>query len=118
MLPLGPSLATMDSTNKDAWTFLTGHGHVLVEIARHPDALVREISRAAGVTERTASSIIADLEAAGYITRTRIGRRTRYTVHADAPFRHKGQEGHLIGPLLHLLTSPDPVADTTVPAAP
>ena len=91
-------------TNKDAWTLLTGHGRVLVEIARRPDALVREISAAAGVTERTATAIIADLEDAGYITRTRIGRRTRYTLHPDTPFRHQGQEGHPVGPFLQLLT--------------
>ena len=29
-----------------SWTLLTGHGHVLVEIARNPDARVRMVSRA------------------------------------------------------------------------
>jgi MarR family len=96
----------MDSTtNKNAWTLLTGHGHVLGEIARRPDALVRELSQAAGITERTTTAIIADLENAGYITRTRVGRRTHYTVHPDAPFRHKGQEGHLVGPFLQMFAN-------------
>jgi hypothetical protein len=31
---------------------------------------------------------VADLEAAGYITRTRVGRRTRYSVNPDSIFRH------------------------------
>jgi hypothetical protein len=56
------------------------------------------ISPVVGLTERTVQAIVADLEAAGYLTRTRIGRRTRYTVNADSPFRHKAQEGLRIGP--------------------
>jgi hypothetical protein len=76
-----------------SWTLLTGHGHVLVEIARNPGARIRDISAAAGITERTAQAIVADLEAAGYLTRTRTGRRTRYTVNPDSSFRHPAQEG-------------------------
>ena len=90
-----------------SWTLLTGHGHVLVEIARNPQARIRDISAAAGITERTAQAIVADLEAAGYITRTRDGRRTRYTVNPDSQFRHPAQEGLRIGPLLALLAAAD-----------
>jgi len=90
------------------WTLLTGHGHVLVEIARHPEARVREISHVAGITERTTTAIIADLVAAGYITRSRAGRRTHYTVHPDAPFRHSAQDGHMVGPLLRALAADPP----------
>jgi DNA-binding IclR family transcriptional regulator len=86
-----------------SWTLLTGHGHVLVEIARNPEARIRDISSAAGITERTAQAIVADLEAAGYITRTRVGRRTRYTVNPDSLFRHSAQEGQRVGPFLDLL---------------
>ena len=89
-----------------SWTILTGHGHVLVEIARNPQARVRDICAAAGITERTAHAIIADLEKAGYLTRTRSGRRTRYLVNPQARFRHQSQDGYLVGPLLHLLTEP------------
>ena len=66
-----------------SWTLLTGHGHVLVEIARNPQARMRDISAVVGLTERTVQAIVADLEAAGYLTRGRIGRRNRYTVHDD-----------------------------------
>ncbi len=86
-----------------SWTLLTGHGHVLVEISRHPDARIRDISVAAGLTERTVQAIVADLEAAGYLTRRRSGRRTRYTVNRDSLFRHPSQEGLRIGPFLALL---------------
>jgi|HubBroStandDraft_1064217.scaffolds.fasta_scaffold17300_3 hypothetical protein len=87
------------------WTLLTGHGHVLVEIARNPEARIRDISAAAGLTERTVQAIVADLEAAGYLTRTRTGRRTVYTVNPDSLFRHSAQEGLRIGPFLDLLAT-------------
>ena len=93
-----------------SWTLLTGHGHVLVEIARDPEARIRDIAAAAGITERTAQVIVADLEAAGYITRTRTGRRTRYTVNHDSMFRHPAQEGHRVGPFLALLANSFPAA--------
>ncbi|HEY1920664.1 MAG TPA: helix-turn-helix domain-containing protein [Streptosporangiaceae bacterium] len=89
------------------WTLLTGHGHVLVEIARDPEARIRDIAEAAGITERTAQAIVADLEAAGYVTRTRTGRRTRYTVNFDSVFRHPAQAGHRVGPFLELLAAAD-----------
>jgi DNA-binding IclR family transcriptional regulator len=88
-----------------SWTLLTGHGHVLVEIARNPQARIRDIAAAAGLTERTVQTIVADLEAAGYLTRTRTGRRTRYTVNRDSLFRHPAQGGQRVGPLLDLLAT-------------
>jgi hypothetical protein len=87
------------------WTLLTGHGHVLVEVARNPEARIRDISAAAGLTERTVQAIVADLEAAGYLTRTRAGRRTIYTVNPDSLFRHSAQEGLRVGPFLDLLAT-------------
>jgi hypothetical protein len=96
----------------ESWTLLTGHGHVLVEIARNPDAWIRDISPAVGLTERTVQAIVADLEAAGYLTRARVGRRTRYTTNPDSPFRHKAQEGLRVGPLLDQLTA---LADADAP---
>jgi hypothetical protein len=88
-----------------SWTLLTGHGHVLVEIARHPEARIRDIGAVVGLTERTVQAIVADLEGAGYITRTRAGRRTRYAVNSDSLFRHPAQDGHRVGPFLDLLAA-------------
>ena len=88
-----------------SWTLLTGHGHVLVEIARNPEARIRDLSAAAGITERTVQAIVTDLETAGYITRTRAGRRTRYAVNPDSLFRHPAQDGHRVGPFLDLLAA-------------
>ena len=97
----------MSDRGQDSWTLLTGHGHVLVEISRNPDARIRDISAAAGLTERTVQAIVADLEAGGYLTRSRTGRRTRYTVNRDSLFRHPSQEGLRIGPFLALLAEAD-----------
>jgi len=44
-----------------SWTLLTGHGRVLVEIARDPGARMRDISAVAGLAERTVQVIVADL---------------------------------------------------------
>jgi DNA-binding IclR family transcriptional regulator len=98
-------MSDLDETG-GSWTLLTGHGHVLVEIARNPGARIRDISAVAGLTERTVQAIVADLEAAGYLTRIRTGRRTQYTVNHDSAFRHSAQAGHRIGPFLALLARP------------
>jgi len=97
-----------------SWTILTGHGHVLVEIARNPEARIRDISAAVGLTDRTVQAIVADLEAAGYLTRTRTGRRTKYTVNPDSLFRHSAQEGLRVGPLLDLLAAEGDTEDDRV----
>ncbi len=100
-----------------SWTLLTGHGRVLVEIAGHNDARIRDISSVVGLTERTVQAIVADLEAAGYLIRTRTGRRTRYTVNPDSQFRHSAQKGLRVGPLLALLSAMGN-AGTSEPADP
>jgi len=82
-----------------------------------PGARVRDLAAEAGLTERTTQAIIADLEAAGYLTRRRVGRRAEYTVHTDRGFRHRCLEGLKIGPFLDLLAGrraddvPDPCHD-------
>jgi DNA-binding MarR family transcriptional regulator len=92
--------------DQGGWTLLTAHGRALVAIAQDPDARMRDLAEVVGVTERTVQAIVADLETAGYVTHTRVGRRNRYTVHLDRPFRHPAQDGHQIGPLLDLLGPP------------
>ncbi len=98
-----PDESSVADERSGKWTFLTGHGHVLVEIARSPQARMRDISTAVGLTERTVQAIVADLERAGYLTRTRAGRRNLYTVNSGSLFRHPQQDGHRVGPFLALL---------------
>ncbi|HET9172908.1 MAG TPA: helix-turn-helix domain-containing protein [Actinospica sp.] len=86
-----------------SWTLLTAHGRALVEIARNPESRMLDIATVIGVTERTAQAIVADLEAAGYLSHERVGRRNRYTVNPGHTFRHSAQDGHQVGPFLDLL---------------
>jgi len=104
----------MSLPDERGWTLLTGHGHVLVEVARNPEARIRDISAVVGLTERTVQAIVADLEAAGYLTRARTGRRNLYTVNTASLFRHGAQDGHRVGPFLALLAG---AGDTAAAAA-
>jgi DNA-binding transcriptional ArsR family regulator len=106
-------IGQMTPSDEDAgsWTLLTGHGHVLVEIARNPNARMRDIAAIVGLTERTVQAIVADLETAGYLTRDRVGRRNLYTVNRDSLFRHSAQEGLRVGPFLTLLADAEGAAD-------
>jgi len=63
-------------------------------------AMGRDLAEEAGITERAAGSIVRDLEDAGYLTRIRTGRRNRYVVHLDRPFRHPAEAGHDVGDLI------------------
>ena len=85
------------------WTFLTNHAHVLLQVALDPDIRLRDIAARVGITERAAHAIVSDLVDAGYISRTRIGRRNRYTVYPSMPLRHPMESAHTIGELLTVL---------------
>jgi len=84
------------------WTFLTNHARVLIEVARDPQARLRDLSDRIGITERATQGILGDLEAAGFVDRRRVGRRNEYTVHPDLSFRHPREAGHDVGELLEL----------------
>jgi len=85
------------------WKFLTNHALVLCLIARQPRTTAREIAATLNITEKTTRNIINDLEADGYITRKREGRRLRYRVYADLPLRHEMQQDEAIGDLLEIV---------------
>lgn len=86
------------------WTFLTNHAHVLLCIARDPEITIRRIADLVGISERAANSLVTDLEDSGYLTRTRVGRRNKYTVHTNVPFRHPLEHGRHVDTLLSMLT--------------
>ena len=85
------------------WTFLTNHALVLSYIAQHPRVTARELSGAIGITERATRKIIADLDAAKYITKKREGRRVRYGIEPNLPLRHETQRHTAISALLEAL---------------
>ena len=86
------------------WTFLSNHGHVLVHLSRYPDSRIRDIAETVGITERSAQSILADLENSGYVATTRIGRRNSYTVNTRLKFRHPSEASQPISSLLKIFT--------------
>jgi DNA-binding MarR family transcriptional regulator len=85
------------------WRFVTNHTQVLLCIARDPDARLRDIAETVGITERAVQRIVADLVESGFVTRERIGRRSRYTIDRGTKMRHPAQVDHEIGELLDLL---------------
>lgn len=93
------------------WTFLTNHAHVMLAIARTPDLRLREIAELVGITERTASQIIDDLEHDGYVSRERTGRRNRYLVNSSHPLRHPLEQHHDIEDLIDAIGHRDPEHD-------
>ena len=91
-------------TGGTAWSFLTNHGQVLILLAEDPDIRLRDLGDAVGITERAAHRIVTDLTAAGYVTRTRNGRRNRYSVRYDLPLPDPLARGQKVGDLLEVLT--------------
>ena len=88
------------------WTFLTNHAHVLLCVARDPEARLRDVAEDVGITERAAQRIVADLVQAGYLDREREGRRNQYRLHTELPLRHPLERDHAIGEILEVLTTP------------
>lgn len=84
------------------WTFLSNHGHLLVHLSREPDAKIKEMAEAIGITERRTQSILADLEDSGYISITRTGRRNTYQVNAKKKFRHPAEADKSVSELLRI----------------
>jgi len=86
-----------------AWSFLTNHAQVLLCIARDPGTRLREIGAEVGITERAAHRIVVELADAGYISRTRIGRRNHYTIQSHLPLPDRLAREQNIGELLAVL---------------
>lgn len=85
------------------WSFLTNHGRALVCIAHDPGVRLRDIAATVGVTERTAFGIVADLTAAGYVSKDRDGRRNRYEIQVQQPLGEVSGRKLTIGEVLDLL---------------
>ncbi len=89
------------------WTFLSNHANVLLCIAQEPEVRLREVAERVGITQRAVQRIVTDLEKGGYLTRSREGRRNRYQLHADRPFRHPVVAHREVSLLLDLILGPD-----------
>ena len=94
-----------ESARAKGWRFLTNHGHVFLVIAGDGDLRIRDIADMVGITERAAHSIVQDLVEEGYVSVIKEGRRNRYEVHPELPFRHPNLRDHDIGEIVHILSN-------------
>lgn len=85
------------------WSFLTNHARALLFLADVPDARLRDLAVALGVTERTAYGIVADLTERGYVLKERDGRRNRYQIQTHLPLPEAIGRQRTIGEVLDLL---------------
>ncbi len=95
------------------WTFLSNHGHVLICLARDPEARLRDVALSVGITERAVQKIVSDLEEGGVVERVRDGRRNRYRLFLDKPLRHPIEAHRSVGALLAMILSPPAVRRLT-----
>lgn len=76
---------------------------VLLLLAGDPDARLRDLATAVGITERTAYGIVTDLVEAGYLIKQRDGRRNRYHIQEHLPLPDSLVRERTIGEVLELL---------------
>ena len=96
-----------DSAMEPTWTFLTNHAHVLITIARDPEIRMRDIAGRVGITERAAFRIVGDLADAGYLVRSRVGRRSRYRLALDRKMRHEVERPGSVRQLVDAFLTPE-----------
>jgi hypothetical protein len=70
------------------WTLFSNHGHVLLFLAGHRDARLRDVAERVGITERAVQKIVRELQAAGYLSVTKHGRCNRYRINSRKSLRH------------------------------
>jgi DNA-binding transcriptional ArsR family regulator len=92
-----------DLSKLRSWNFITTHAHVLMAVARNPDVTVAHIAETAEITERSAYRVLADLQQAGYVRRSRKGRQNRYEINRALPLRDPAIGNGLVGDLLKLV---------------
>ena len=118
-------------SNKIEKVYLANHSHTDLGFTDHQDVVFRQhvefIDRAielceytanypeesqyrwvcevTGITERWfAQAILSDLEEAGYVSITRIGRRNSYKINNGLKFRHPSEASRPISSLLKIFT--------------
>ena len=92
----------MAASAPDGWTVFSNHGHVLIFVATHPEARIRDIAAAVGITERRAQAIVSELVEVGFLSVHKTGRRNTYSVHPEARLRHPAEAQHTIGEVIAL----------------
>jgi DNA-binding IclR family transcriptional regulator len=88
---------------KKKWTFLSNHGLIFAYLSEHPQATEQALAYNAGLSIRGVQVIVGNLEEEGYLTREKVGRKNRYTIHPELPMRHRLEHRHAVSRLLESL---------------
>ncbi|MCH6257568.1 winged helix-turn-helix domain-containing protein [Puniceicoccaceae bacterium K14] len=97
---LSPKPATSQSSS---WTFFSNHAHVLLSLYRNPDSTLRDVANQVGITERAVQKIVAELEAANVLSKTKVGRCNRYSINKKKRLRHAIESHRNVGDLLRFI---------------
>jgi predicted DNA-binding transcriptional regulator len=76
-------------------------------IARDPEVRLREIAVSLAISERRTYAIVTDLTDAGYVLKSKEGRRNRYVIQAHLPLPEFTGREQAIGAVLDLLAAPE-----------
>jgi len=98
------------------WTLFSNHGHVLVCLARDPEARLRDVAINVGITERAVQKIVRDLQDGGMVSVTKVGRRNCYRIHKKASLRHDLEAQCTVRDLASIVKKkPEPTQETVKP---
>ncbi len=78
----------MNKNGERRWNLWSRQGSVLLYIALTPDATVQDIAASMSLTERAVWDHIGDLRRSGMIDTRKDGRRNRYRINLEGPFKH------------------------------
>jgi DNA-binding MarR family transcriptional regulator len=85
------------------WTFLSHHSHVLIALDQDADTKIEELAAILGVTSRSVVNVLNDLVEGGYLTKSKLGRRNRYSINKEAKLRHATSGQKSVGDLISSL---------------
>jgi len=91
--------------SQPSWSFLSNHTLVTMCLVGDPLMRMRDVAYRVGITERAVQRILTELEAGGYITRHRDGRRNSYSIHLDHPIGHPMTGQRTVAELMNLRDS-------------
>jgi DNA-binding transcriptional ArsR family regulator len=66
---------------------LSNYGQVLIHVAANPDATLRSIADAVGISDRAVTNILRSMEEERLITTGKRGRRSHYRINLDVIMR-------------------------------
>ena len=104
-----------DLSTLRSWSFITSHAQVLLAVAGNPDASIAKVAESAEITERTTYRVLADLQQAGYVRRSRHGRQNRYEINRSLPLGDAAVGNGLVDDLLKLVVEEEVEGHRLVP---